>query len=374
MSPKPVDIRVSTPAVDRRSAVNDRRSAVRPGTPGRRASDVARAGLLALACSVFASGTASAEGPVKFGFNAESVEKARDLRLPITYSTIWAGAWNQEKYGWGGIRTMLKTAKTNELTPVIQWWYWGDDLSPTCVQSGCTDKYYGVVKNKATWDRLSAELAQLVVDEYGANSGTIIIVETEFNKGSMEQNETFDAWLEEKLEFFRSKGFRVVVGFGNWSRQHWKNYDRAIAAADMIGAQILYSSVRNETAYLSGADTLIGAAKYNHATFGKPTFVTDVAFSSFPTPSYEQYQDTVVREIFARMGELRDAGVQGLIWRMLMDDPKFNTANYHGMAERHWGLLRADGTPKPAFEPFRVGMLTENRDADPDATLTASAR
>ena len=44
---------------------------------------------------------------------------------------------------------------------------------------------------------------------------------------------------------------------------------------------------------------------------------------------------------------------------MLADDPKFNTANYHGMAERHWGLLRADGSRKPAFLPFLNGMLSE---------------
>ena len=69
---------------------------------------------------------------------------------------------------------------------------------------------------------------------------------------------------------------------------------------------------------------------------------------------------------------LRDAGVQGLIWRILTDDPKFNTANYHGMAERHWGLLRADGTAKPAFEPFRIGMLAEGPEAP--AALTASTR
>jgi len=121
---------------------------------------------------------------------------------------------------------------------------------------------------------------------------------------------------------------------------------------------------------LSGAEMLIGAARYNKATFGKPSFVTDFAFSSYPTPAYERYQDTVIREIFSRMDELDAAGVQGMIWRMLADDPKFNTANYHGMAERHWGLLRADGSKKPAFEPFLNGMLAE---ADSQTREAASA-
>jgi len=303
--------------------------------------------------------TATVERPIGFGFDVPSLAQARKLGLPVTYGSVWAGAWNQERDGWGGITDMLKTARAHGVTPVIQWWYWGDDLSPACVERGCKDQYYGVWKDKATWDRMSAELAEIVVDTLGGSSGAIIIVETEFNKGSMERNETFDAWLADKLQFFRSKGLRAVVGFGNWSRQHWNNYDRAIAAADLIGAQILYSSIRNEAAYLSGPEVLISAAKYNADVFGKPTFITDVAFSSYPAPAYERYQDTAVREIVARLGELREAGVQGIVWRMLSDDPAFNTANYHGMAERYWGLLRADGTPKPAFEPFRTGMLTE---------------
>jgi hypothetical protein len=49
------------------------------------------------------------------------------------------------------------------------------------------------------------------------------------------------------------------------------------------------------------------------------------------------------------------------VWRMLADDPKFNTANYHKMAERHWGLIRADGTPKTAFQPFVDGVVRESR-------------
>jgi hypothetical protein len=59
------------------------------------------------------------------------------------------------------------------------------------------------------------------------------------------------------------------------------------------------------------------------------------------------------------MAEFRAAGVQAMIWRMLVDDPAFNTDNYHGMAERYWGLLRADGSPKPSFTPFLNGMLAE---------------
>lgn len=359
---------------DERRSVADRRRAPRSGTPGRRAADVARAGAFAALSSLVASSMATAgEAPMKFGFDANSVTLARQLGMPVAYGSVWAGAWNQGKDGWGGIKDQLEKAKNNGVTPVIQWWYWGDDLSPTCMAQGCKDQYHGVWKDKATWDRLSSELADAIVRTLGPNSGAIIIVETEFNKSHMQTNDTFDRWLADKAEFFHGKGLKVVVGFGNWGREHWKNYARAVAAADMIGVQVLYSSVRDEAAYLSGADMLIGAAQYNKATFGKPSFVTDCGFSSYPTSSYERYQDTVIRDIFRRLGELRSAGVQGMIWRMLADDPKFNTANYHGMAEQHWGLVRADGSKKPGFDPFLNGMLGE-ADSQTASAHAAQAR
>src|SRR5207253_10987316 len=70
-------------------------------------------------------------------------------------------------------------------------------------------------------------------------------------------------------------------------------------------------------------------------------------------------QDTVVKSIFARMSELKAAGVRGMVWRMLTDDPNFDTSNYHGMAERYWGLIRADGSAKLAFYAFLNGMRAE---------------
>jgi hypothetical protein len=347
-------------SVERRGAVDDRRRTPRAGQPGRRACDIVRAGICAAVCMLMCSSPAFAQRVVNFGFDANSAQRARSLGMPVSYGSLWVGSWNQkEKYGWGGIKDQLATAKASGVTPVVQWWYWGDDISPTCVENGCKDKYQGVWKDKATWYRMSNELADLIVQVMGPASGTIVIVETEFNQRGIQNYEPFDGYLVDHMAIFHTRGIQTVVGFGNWDRGSWKNFDRAVAAGDMIGVQALLSSVRDSASYLSGADMLINAARYNQATFGKPSFVTDFGFSSYPEPSYELYQDTVVRDIFSRMDELRAAGVEGMIWRMLADDPKFDTNNYHGMAERFWGLIRADGSPKLAFKPFLNGMITE---------------
>jgi hypothetical protein len=300
----------------------------------------------------------STGAPLQFGFDVGSAKRARALGMPVAYGSLWAGSWNQ-KWGWGGIKDQLGMAKANGVIPLVQWWYWGDDISPACVEKGCNDRYQGVSKDKATWYRMSQELADLIASVMGPESQTLVVIETEFNKNGIETYEPFDGYLADQMRIFHDRHIKVVLGFGNWGRDQWKNFDRAVAATDLLGVMALQSSIRDGSTYLSGADMLLSAARYNQAAFGKRSFVTDFAFSSYPEPSYERDQDTVVREIFARMGEFGAAGVQGMVWRMLVDDPTFDTSNYHGMAERSWGLLRADASPKPAFVPFLNGMLDE---------------
>jgi hypothetical protein len=333
--------------VDRRKG--DRRSGFRGG---RRASDLVRSGMVASLLAV--SATAFAR-PIQFGFDTKSVATARELGMPVAYGSTWAGPWNQ-KFGWKGIEDDLRTAKANNTTPVVQWWYWGDDISPSCVENGCQDRYHGVRKDRATWTRMSNELADLIVRVNGPNPQALVVIENEFNKNGIETYEKFDGYLAEQAAIFHKRGIKVIISFGNWGQPHWKNFNRAVASADMLGTMVLQSSIRDKSTYLSSADALISAAKYFHTTFGKPTFVTDFALSSYPEPTYEGYQDMVVRDIFRRIDELSEAGVQGMVWRMLADDPKFDTKNYHGVAERHWGLLHADGKPKPAFQSFLNGV------------------
>src|SRR5688572_25975393 len=87
---------------NRRQGAADRRRTARPGTPGRRAADLARAGVLtAMFLAVFGSASASAQA-IGFGFDASSAQRAKSLGMPVAYGNVWAGAWNQpEKYGWG---------------------------------------------------------------------------------------------------------------------------------------------------------------------------------------------------------------------------------------------------------------------------------
>jgi hypothetical protein len=301
----------------------------------------------------------SAQESVKFGIDVASAGETMKRGLPMTYGSIWAGSWNQ-KSGWGGVESQLRAAKAHGLVPVVQWWYWGDDISPKVIENGCWDARQGVRKDIETWRRLSIELADLIVRVNGPSSNAFVVVEPEFNKNGIETYAPFAELLLEEVNIFHQKGaIRVGIGFGNWARENWSRFNNAVAKSDFVGTQLLQSSVRDASTYLQTVDTLIAGARELHGKFDKPCLIVDLALSSYPQTQYEKYQAAVVEELFARLPELKTAGVRGVIWRQLADDPKFDTTNYHGIAERFWGLLNADGTPKAAFEPFARGIQSE---------------
>ena len=292
---------------------------------------------------------------MRFGVHVDSLAKADSHGLPVSFGVFWMGSWTQ-KYGWGYAEQQLANARARGITPVVHWWYWGDDISPDCVERGCQDNRQGVWKDRATWYRMTRELAAVIERTMGGREA-IVILESEFNKGGTEGYEPFDGYLLDQIvELHRVAGVKVVLGFGNWGLSNWARFDRAASAADMVGTQLLRSSVREASTYHQAVDTLISGATHLNNTFRKPSFIIDLALSSYPSAEYEQIQEKVVRQLFERLGELKALGVTGMIWRAIVDDPTVDLSNYHGMAERHWGFVRADGTEKPAFRPFADGL------------------
>lgn len=299
--------------------------------------------------------TVPAAAPLRFGVHVDSLAKADSHGVPMNFGVFWMGSWTQ-KYGWGYAEQHLAAAKARGLTPIVHWWYWGDDISPDCVERGCEDRRQGVWKDRATWYRMTRELGA-VIGKTMQGAETIVIVETEFNKGGIEHYEPFDGYLLDQIvELHRIPGVKVVVGFGNWGLSNWARFDRAASAADLVGTQLLRSSVRDAATYQQAVDTLVSGMAHLNNTFRKPSLVIDLALSSYPSAEYEAHQEAVVRTLFQRAGELQALGATGIVWRAIVDDASMDTSNYHGMAERYWGFVRSDGSEKPAFRPFIDGM------------------
>jgi hypothetical protein len=57
-------------------------------------------------------------------------------------------------------------------------------------------------------------------------------------------------------------------------------------------------------------------------------------------------QAASLREFFAGLSDLRDAGVRSVVYRSWYDS-SMSTANYYGEAERHWGL---DWNTSPGYK------------------------
>jgi len=292
---------------------------------------------------------------MRFGVHMDSLPKADEHGVPMHYGVFWMGAWTQ-KYGWGYAEQQLAAARSRGITPIVQWWYWGDDISPDCVERGCQDVRQGVWKDKATWYRMTRELAAVIQNTMGG-AEAIVVIENEFNKGGIENYEAFDGYLLDQIvELHRVAGLKAVVAFGNWGLSNWARFDRAAAASDFVATQLLRSSVRDAATYQQAVDTLVSGANHLNNTFRKPSLVVDLGLSSYPSAEYELYQEAVVASLFARLGELQVSGTAGMIWRAIVDDPAMDTSNYHGVAERYWGVIRADGSEKPAFRPFADGI------------------
>lgn len=297
---------------------------------------------------------------VRFGMSMGDVDALTGLGATPAFGMYWVGAWVQTS-GWGGVDAALDKAYASGTTPVLQFWYWGDSISPTCVENGCYDALHGQQLSRAAWSSMASTLASKIAAKMGGRE-VIVIVESEFNKGgidSLSYAPTFDAHLEQQMATLKkTQGVKVVLGFGNWGQSNWERFPKAIAASDLLGFQTMRGSTRDSLASYQGAvDAIRNASAYLNGRFAKPTLLHDLALSSYPEPTYLAYQEAEVKELFARKDELAGVGLVGVVYRGLRDNPGMDLANYYGEAERHWGLQYADGSAKPALQHWLAGAL-----------------
>lgn len=278
----------------------------------------------------------------------------RTARSPH-YAMFWAGPWN-ERSGWDYLGSIAARLADQGVTPVVQWYYWGGDISPSCVEHGCRGS--GAWKSRAAWAADAGHLADALHAGLQGRGG-VVVLETEFNKKGVGAWEPFDGYLVEHARIFRERApeLRLALGFGNWEPGDWGRFDRAMAAMDLAGFQTMRASTRDTPrSYARAADAIGAAALELRGLFGKPVLLHDLALSSYGGPEWEGRQERVVRALFARLGDLHAAGLEGVIYRALRDDPLAQASEYYGAAERHMGLLDAEGGWKPATGDWLAGL------------------
>ncbi|MHB1260113.1 MAG: PKD domain-containing protein [Thermoplasmatota archaeon] len=331
--------------------------------------------LFAMGLPLMADSADAASAPIKFGMGAGAVAAQTNAGVKPDYGTFWIGPWTLSS-GWAGPDGQLTNLKNAGVTPAIHFYYWGDDISPSCVENGCWSTLHNAQKDRAHWDLLASQLTDHLNSKMGG-APVLIFLESEFNKGGIETYEPFDGYMEAMAEKIHAAypNAIVVLGFGNWGSVYWGNFDRVAAASNMVGIQSMRGSTRqSKTDLMTLYDSLLSGVKTLGTKFpGKAIMLTDVAVSSYPEPEYLAVQHDVVKEVFDNLGTLKAAGVQAIVYRSWLDTPTMDTANWYGEAERHWGFAWAgNGTHKPVAKVWIDGVKAERAGTSPTTTNTTS--
>lgn len=298
--------------------------------------------------------------PLDMGIEGDAVEALASHGIRVMYGTVWVGAWNLE-LGWRDTEEELRRLVAADVTPLVQFYYWGDELSPQCYQHGCMAGT--TLKNQEGWQRFGTEFANVTVEAMGGGP-LVVVIESEFNKAGMDALDEWDVALAEMTLGLRARlpAARFVLGFGNWGEDVWHRFDQAVAAADAVGLQAMRGTTIDDAgAYAAVADRTVHAAQILQNTFGKPILLHDVALSSYPEPEGLALQETAMRSWIDAGPALTAAGVEAFVYRAYWDVP--HGAGYFREAENHWGLVRAvDNTSKPALTTW----IEWARERDPE--------
>lgn len=310
------------------------------------------AALLVLSAALPAPAAAAAGAPVvRLGMDTNAISQLAALGAPAAYASFWVGPW-MATYGWGGLDGALDKAKAANVAPVVYWYYWGDSISPACVDNGCDGR------SRAQWDELTTTLAERIRTKMGG-APVIVVLENEFNKQGIESTTyapKFDALLEAKANELKAvPGVRIALGYGAWGEDAWGRFPKALAASDMVGFQMMRGQTRDSEASYRGAPDKIASLLSFIQTLapGKRALLYDLALSSYPDAAWERAQGETLQAIVDRLPEYAAAGLDGIIYRELYDNPNMSPANYFGYAEQHWGLrYSGTGAAKPAWSAW----------------------
>ena len=320
--------------------------------------------LLAMALPLPTAGAAAALPPL--GMDTAAIRDLQAAGAAPRYASFWVGPW-MAQHGWNGLTNALETAKATGTTPVVYWYYWGDGISKSCIEYGCQGK------SKAQWFSMTTTLAQHVRDRMGG-AETLIVLENEFNKNDINgaYAPTFDGYLEKvALELKGVPGVKLVLGFGAWNEAAWTQFPKSAAQSEYIGFQMMRGSTRHsETEYRGAAGQVAYFTSYIAQKFNKPSFLYDVALSSYPDAHWEVVQAETLQGIFDNLVSAGQTGLQGVIYRSLRDH-YMDPINYFGDAESHWGLQYGDGRAKPAWHVWKAESATQPPPANVPGDLEA---
>jgi len=269
--------------------------------------------------------------------------RARQLRVPLDYLQIWLPRGWQE--AWLPVPE-LRALQEHGTLPVFVHYFFGDAISGERIQA-----------QRAAWHASLERLARAAAPL----GPVLIVVEPEFNTDPPPGETATLEWagavaaFRAALRRVRSLAPEARLGICAGDFYPDLNLDGLAPLAgdlDFVAFQEMRARSDPEArrpGYLRVGAQATRYARYLRETFDRPVLLAYVAVSSHG--GWEAEQAFAIRDLARHRGALQRAGVFGVIYFQLQDDPTHT--GYFGAAERHFGLTDAAGRPKPALRAFR---------------------
>ncbi|MEM7252261.1 MAG: tetratricopeptide repeat protein [Pseudomonadota bacterium] len=282
--------------------------------------------------------------PVGSGENYRALwHLVREADLPVTHLTHWLT--RQTKWRWERKQQLIAASRAG-FTPVIAYWYFGDEISPKFVKEN----------RKQYLAQIREQLIPLIKDL----PEVLILLEPEFNKSGIG---TWAGWDDVATEAIRiikesAAGAKVGLTFGDFGRGDLSKYQTllksSIPISDFVGFMEMRSAY-DATFRLDPSATLVESAtlfaEQLHQSFGKPVYLGYVALST--ANGWERKQAQWLNALIEQVPILSQTGVFGMSLFSMFDDPRH--VGWFADAERSFGVFDHLGEPKPAAAVWRRG-------------------
>ncbi len=279
----------------------------------------------------------------------------------------WLGAWTL-KSGTADWTTFFNECKSSGQQPLIFWWAWGDDISPTAIKSGVQDRYQDVWKDQS---KLLPLLKDVMAKAKAVGVKPIVAIENEFNKNGCDKSPDFAAWFDASADIVKANGGLVLFAPGSWGdlTALCTFYKGQVDRSDLVGLQCGYFKPRrsDDLALVGG----VMARNFAKLPPGKPRILYDVFLSCYggnyaTTHPFAGGDGRALegKQAQALKGLAAIPDLVALMHREVKDNPNFDVKNYGGYAERFTGIARADGSRKPSYDALLA--VAEPAGATPD--------
>ncbi len=269
--------------------------------------------------------------------------------------TMWiTKEWHED---WYQAARVQKEIIDRGYLPVFIVYYFADDISPTYV-----------LKHESAYFAFLVRFLRYLKKLHGKK---VVILNPEYNMHGVEKWKGMNSLFLRSFSLVRQAPDLLVgpcVGdFGNYQKvdepEEWKLFDPSLRiaarSADFIAFQEMRALTRNSAKEIGlTPERAYHLARYLHRTYHKPTVLAYAAISSYGKGG-EKLQADVFKGFVRYLPEMvREARLEMFGLFHYFDYPGHK--GYFKKAEEHFGVLRADGRPKPAFAYFnRLGPPSE---------------